>query len=166
MKNPFSMPGSFVIVTALCVATCVHYRLDTFSIALCVTLGWFVYGKLAIAMSFTQGYGVKKGVMTVLGIPLVLFTFMAVIVCLVIGFLMLIYEPSTLQPETSANLRAFGWSAASGAATAICHWYLHARREYFYESEYNIRAQCQERGDGPKAIEEMIADCRKRGIVR
>ncbi len=165
MKNPFSILGGFVTVATLCTAVSVFYQMDIMGTAIAVTLGWFCYGKLVLAMSFTQGYGVKQ-VRTILGMPLVIAAFV-VAIATVIGLLLTsTYQPSELQPGTIANLRMVGWSAASGVATAIGHWYFYARRAYFYQSEYNIRVECADRGDSPEVTKATVVRYRSDGIVR
>ena len=166
MDKLLSVFGSFVMVTVLSVAISSHYRLDALDTSLWVTVGWFSFGKLAIAMAFTQGYGVKKGVSVVAGMPLILAAPMAVIVTVLALFLNLAYDPSDLHPQTVAKLRAFGWVAASGVATALAHWYFYARQAYFCQSEYNIRMECQTRGDSPEAVQETVIRYRKQGIIR
>ncbi len=165
MKNFFSFLGSFATITILCLAVSVIYRMDAFSAALFTSVGWFCYGKFVLAMSFTQGYGVK-GMKTVLGMPLFIAALLTIVGSIVASLLMMTYRPSTLLPETIANLRAFGWSAASGVAVAVCHWYSYARRAYFYQSEYNIRVECKDRNDSPEVTKATVARYRSIGIVR
>ncbi|MFH1089848.1 MAG: hypothetical protein V1716_05505 [Candidatus Uhrbacteria bacterium] len=165
MKNPFSMLGGFGTVAMLCIAVSVFYQMNVVGTALFVTLGWFCYGKLALAMFFMQGYGVRR-VRTVFGMPLVIVVFVIAIAGIITFLLATTYQPSTLLSGTIANLRAVGWSAASGVATAVGHWYFYARRAYFYQSEYNIRVECGALGDPPEVTEAVVARCRSLGIVR
>ncbi len=165
-SNPFSMLGSVLVVTVLCIGISIHFQMDAFNSALWVALGWFCYGKLAIAMFFTQGYGVKKGVRIVAGMPMFLAVFVSAIASIIAFLLYTAYQPSGLHPQTIANIKAFGWAAASGVATAICHWYFYARQAYFYQSEYNIRMECKSRNDSPEVTEQTVARYRKLGIIQ
>lgn len=168
MKNtfgPFSILGGFGTVAALCIAISLCFQMDVMSIMIFVAVGWFCYGKLVLAMSFTQGYGVK-GTKTVVGMPVLIAVFIAAISSLIALMLTITYSSTGLSAGTIANLRAFDWSAASGVAVAICHWYSYGRRVYYHESEYSIRVQCAERGDSPEAAQATVALLREHGIVR
>lgn len=163
--GPFSMLGGFGTIAVLCVAISVFYQMDTFGFALSIAIGWFCYGKLAFAMSFTQGYGVK-GTKTVAGMPMWLAAFMTMIATVIGLLLTTTYQPTGLSAGTIANLRVVGWSAAIGLATVICHWYSYGRRAYYYESEYSIRVQCAARGDSPESTDATVADFRSHGIIK
>lgn len=163
--GPFSMLGGFGTVAVLCVAISIFYQMGVVGTALSVTLGWFFYGKLVYAMSFTQGYGTKNTA-TIAGMPVWLATFMTMIATVIGLMLTTTYQPTGLSAGTIANLRMVGWSAAIGLATAIGHWYSYGRRAYFYESEYSIRVQCADRGDSPEAANTTVADFRSHGIIR
>lgn len=166
MKKLFSLPSGFVTTALLCAAVSAFYRMGVADAPLYIIFGCFVYGKLALAMIFVQGYGVKKGVKMVLGMPLGLAVFIAAISCIIGYLLWLTYQPSPLHPQTIVNLRVFGWSMASGVVTALCHWYFYARQEYFHEGEYGIWAEGFKRGDSPKAIGEVVAHRRSLGIIK
>lgn len=166
MKTMFSVPGSLVIVTAICIAIAAHYAANPFGFALFVSLGWFVYGKPAFTMSLCQGYGVKQGVKMMFGMPAVIAVFITAITFVTVYLLQLAYEPSTLHPQTIANFRAFGWCVMSGVVTAILHWFFYARDAYFHESEYNIRVLGKEVGATPEDVEETLTAARRFRIVR
>jgi len=163
MKNPLSILGGLALVTVFCVAISTHYQMKGFGFAL--FLGWFAYGKIILAMSFTQGYGVK-GMWTIAGMPMMLAAFIALITSVIVFQLVSVYQPSTWPPETIAKLRNIGWSAAVSVGTAVFHWYAYGRRAYFHESEYNVRVQCRDNGDSPEATAATIARHRASGVVQ
>jgi hypothetical protein len=163
--GPFSILGGFGTVATLCIAASLCYQMDVASVVLFVMVGWFCYGKFVFAMSFTQGYGMK-GMKTVAGMPAFLAAFFLAVGGLIALMLKITYLPTGLLPGTIANLRVFDWSAASGVATAVCHWYSYGRRAYFYESEYSIRVQCAARGDSLEATQKTVDSLREHGIVR
>jgi hypothetical protein len=161
MSKAFSIPGSFTIVTVLCAVITTHYHMDGMSTAISITCGWFFIGKLVLAMSFTRGYGVK-GTYTVAGMPMLLAAFITCAVITNATLLVSIYQNTTFDPTTMANLLAFGWSIASGLATGVGHWYFYGRQEYFDYSEYDLRLACKARGDSPELTAANIADYRER----
>lgn len=165
MKSPLSTLGNLVLVAALCLAMSIHYQMDGFGIAFSLAVGWFVYGKLVLAMSFTQGYGVK-GMRTIIGMPVGLAMFVILIGTIVTLLLMTAYQPTTLSAATIANIRTIGWSAAVGVGTAVFSWYSYGRQAYFHESEYNIRAECRDNGDSPDVTEATVARHRANGVIQ
>lgn len=167
MKNPFSvLLGNIALVTVLCIAISLYHGVGSIILAFSVTIGWLFYGKLAIAMSFNQGYGVK-GVRTIAGMPVLLAIFVTLIGAAITHLLVTAYQPTTLlQPTTMINLRSIGWSAAIGVGTAVLFWYACGQQWYFYESVYNIRKECRARGDSPKETEAAVAMHRANGTVQ
>ena len=166
MKKLFSVPGGFLVVMMLCIGISINFQMDAFNTVFWVSLGWFCYGKLAIAMFFTQGYGVKKGVRIVAGMPMSLAILILIIASINAVLLHTAYQLSELHPQTIANIKVFGWVAASGVATAICHWYFYAHQAYFYQSEYNIRMECKLRDDPPEITNKRIDHYRKIGVIQ
>lgn len=163
--GPFSTLGGLVTVAVLCIVISVFYQMDAIGFAISIAIGWFCYGKLVLAMSFMQGYGTKN-MTTIAGMPSLIAAFVVAIATVIGLLLTTTYQPSELSSGTIASLRMVGWSAATGLATVIGHWYSYGRRAYFYESEYSIRAQCAERGDSPEATNTTVADFRSHGIIK
>lgn len=163
MSKFFSIPGGILITIALCVAVGHHFHSGTM---LWIAVGLFCFGKTAIAMSFAQGYGVKKGVTVIAGMPLLLAVGVVIVAFIIYRWIKIAYEPTPFLPATVANLRSFGWSAAAGLGVALCHWYLYARTRYFHESEYNIRVLCKNQGKTDEETEAVVADYRAQGIIR
>lgn len=162
MSKLFSIPGGILITIALCVGIGQHFHSGAL---LSIAVGLFCFGKLALAMSFAQGYGVKKGVVIIAGMPLLFVVAIGIVAFIIYGLLQMAYEPTTLLPTTVANLRSFGWSATAGVVVAVCHWYLYARKRYFQESEYNIRVLCESEGRSQEETEVVVADYRAKGII-
>lgn len=135
MKNPYWVfLGNIGLIAVICTAVAAHYQMGDFGFAMSISVGWFTYGNLFLAMSFTWGYGVK-GTRTVAGMPMALALPIAVIGTVITLLLVETYQPSTLQATTVADIRTVGWSAAVGVATAVSAWYSYGRQAYFGKSE-------------------------------
>lgn len=163
MFKVFSIPGGMVITAMLCILVGEYHHTGVW---LWVCVGLYCFGKLAIAMSFAQGYGVKKGVNVIAGMPIVLAVFIFILAIIIGKFIHWSYQPMPFLPATIANLRSCGWSMAIGLGVALCHWYVYARKRYFCQSEYNIRCECRASGKSQEETEAIVANYRAQGIIK
>lgn len=169
MHKVFSIPGCLVMVVLLCTLLSVHFQMDAVNTVLLSSVGLFCYGKLALAISFTQGYGVKQGVTKILGMPILLFVGFSLISVLIFGLhytVNQIDQNAHILPTTITKLRSLSWSATIGLVVALAHWYFYARKELFHQSEYNVRCESLLRKESEEETEAIVAKCRELGIIR
>ncbi len=142
-----------------------QYQFDTDWVitAMSIAAGFFLFGKVAWAYSFLQGYGVglKKGaVITV--------TVIMVIIGALIGSITYSgYQIIKDMPSAGANTMQLSLTMASAYIVVILYWIFYARKAYFYGSEYEARCELKyQKGYPDDIVEEKISELRELGIIK
>ena len=141
-----------------------QFNTDWVITAMSIAVGFFLFGKVAWAYSFLQGYGVglKKGaVITV------------TIIMVIIGALILAINYSGYQMlkenmlSAGANTMQLSLTMASAYIVVILYWIFYARKAYFYGSEYEARCELKyQKGYPDNIVEEKIVELKKLGIIK
>jgi len=139
----------------------------TFAIIVAFIASCFMSMKIALAtMMIPSGHGVgmvKKGRLSVLGLPTPAVVMFGIILTIILAMNALAFSPgATLD---MGRMKMFSVSMLFGFILSICSWRFHTYYETWYGSEYAARMEFKAKGYGDEIIEEKIAALRERGIL-
>ncbi len=124
--------------------------------------------KLAMAtMIIPAGHGVgivKKGKLSVLGLPnsaVIMFSIILLLI-LALNYITITYNYSF---ETFTRIRMFSLSMLFGFILSICSWRFHTYYNTWYGSEYDARLEFKNKGYDDELIENKITKLKKQGIL-
>ncbi len=128
-----------------------------------VLIGLFVWGKMTLAMMFTQGWKVFNR-KTVLGIPRLLFTFYVILGTILV--LMALTNMNMAEfPSAQINIYSFLITASGALISTLVAWYCGINDWMAKGSEYDARVQFLAKGYSQDVVEEKISQLKEHDLI-
>lgn len=162
----------FIVVAIILVATTGYVKIVdgdwTFALMVGVICSMFLSMKMAMVSMQMSGHGVgmiKKGRLSVLGLPSAAVVMLVIILSLILGIIIVAYTAPEDGLEGFKRVKLMGISMLFGFIMSVCSWRFHSYYTIWYGSEYSARIEFKNKGNSDEEIELKVKKLKKKGII-
>jgi hypothetical protein len=162
----------FIIAVIILMATTTYVKIAdgdwTFALMVGFIASMFMSMKIAMAtMIVPAGHGVgmvKKGKLSVLGLPTPAVVMLGIIFLTILGMNYVAFSYNGPLGGFE-RMKIFGVAMLFGFIMSICSWRFHVYYNMWYGSEYDARLEFKNKGYDDKEIESKVKQLKKQGIL-